>query len=253
MEIRKIKKDKNNLYLIELSNGTEFKIYEDIIIKYQIFQNKVIPENEFEKIQNDNNLLKTYYETLKIISRKLKSELELRKELKLKKYPKTSIDYAIAKLRKEGYLNNKLYIESYINDKFKFNNFGPNKLKNNLIKLGFKESEILPYLNINYHDKIKYLIDKKVKLNKKLSNNLLKLNICDYLITLGYPKELFIDYINDININENILIANDYKKIYEKYKNKYDSYQLKLFIKNKLFQKGYSSELISEVLENDLL
>lgn len=253
MKVNKIEKDKNNNYLITLINGNQYQFYDDIIIKYQIFQNKNLLESELKDILKENNELEVYYNALKILSKKLKAESELRKIFLIKKYPKPTIENTIKRLKKEGYLNNKVFIQSYINDKFKFNNYGPLRLKKDLITLGFKENEITPYLNLDYNEKIKQLIAKKIKLNNKLNCNLLKLNIINYLTNLGYRQDMFNEFLIDITFDDSKLIQKDYQKLYYKFYNKYDNILLKKVIKNKLYQKGYSLESINEVINDDLL
>ena len=82
---------------------------------------------------------------------------------------------------------------------------------------------------------------------------MLKQNISNYLINLGYSKDMFIDYLNKININNKEYILKDFDKLINKYKNKYNDKELRYVLKNKLFIKGYSTEEIEEVLDEKLL
>ena len=102
-------------------------------------------------------------------------------------------------------------------------------------------------MNLNYSDKIKKIIDKKIKVNTKLSNNNLKLHLTNYLINLGYPKESFISYLETIHFDDSKQLQKDYETLIKKYSKKYNGEKLKYFIKNKLYQKGYSIEKIEEV------
>ena len=220
MEIVKFKKSKSNLYEIMLDNGLSFKLYDDVIVKYNLLVNKKFDDKFFEDVRNYNDSLDAYY---------------------------LSIKSTIKRLNSEGYLNHETYIKSYINDAYNFTNNGPLKIKSSLKDLGFKEEEIIPYLNLNYSDKIKKIIDKKIKVNTKLSNNNLKLHLTNYLINLGYPKESFISYLETIHFDDSKQLQKDYETLIKKYSKKYTGEKLKYFIKNKLYQKGYSIEKIEEV------
>lgn len=247
MEIVKFKKSKSNLYEIMLDNGLSFKLYDDVIVKYNLLVNKKFDDKFFEDVRNYNDSLDAYYLSIKYLNTKMRSEKELKKYLAKKNISQEHIESTIKRLNSEGYLNHETYIKSYINDVYNFTNNGPLKIKSSLKDLGFKEEEITPYLNLNYSDKIKKIIDKKIKVNTKLSNNNLKLHLTNYLINLGYPKESFISYLETIHFDDSKQLQKDYETLIKKYSKKYNGEKLKYFIKNKLYQKGYSIEKIEEV------
>lgn len=247
MEIVKFKKSKSNLYEIMLDNGLSFKLYDDVIVKYNLLVNKKFDDKFFEDVRNYNDSLDAYYLSIKYLNTKMRSEKELKKYLAKKNISQEHIESTIKRLNSEGYLNHETYIKSYINDAYIFTNNGPLKIKSSLKDLGFKEEEITPYLNLNYSDKIKKIIDKKIKVNTKLSNNNLKLHLTNYLINLGYPKESFISYLETIHFDDSKQLQKDYETLIKKYSKKYNGEKLKYFIKNKLYQKGYSIEKIEEV------
>ena len=247
MEIVKFKKSKSNLYEIMLDNGLSFKLYDDVIVKYNLLVNKKFDDKFFEDVRNYNDSLDAYYLSIKYLNTKMRSEKELKKYLTKKNISQEHIESTIKRLNSEGYLNHETYIKSYINDAYNFTNNGPLKIKSSLKDLGFKEEEITPYLNLNYSDKIKKIIDKKIKVNTKLSNNNLKHHLTNYLINLGYPKESFISYLETIHFDDSKQLQKDYETLIKKYSKKYTGEKLKYFIKNKLYQKGYSIEKIEEV------
>ena len=253
MEIKKYKKLKNNVYELELSDNLKVKLYDDVIVKYNLLLKKNINDKELKEIINFNDELESYYLALKYISKKLRSEKEVIEYLKKNNYNSVVIEKTINRLKKYNYLNREVYIKSFINDRYNFSYDGPNKIKRKLNELGFNDDEINLYIDKDYQDKIEKIIDKKVSSNHKLSNNMLKQNISNYLINLGYSKDMFIDYLNKININNKEYLIKDIDKLINKYKNKYNDKELRYVLKNKLFIKGYSTEEIEEVLDEKLL
>lgn len=253
MEIKKYKKLKNNVYELELSDNLKVKLYDDVIVKYNLLLKKNINDKELKEIINFNDELESYYLALKYISKKLRSEKEVIEYLKKNNYNSVVIEKTINRLKKYNYLNREVYIKSFINDRYNFSYDGPNKIKRKLNELGFSDDEINPYIDKDYQIKIKKIIDKKVSNNHKLSNNMLKQNISNYLINLGYSKDMFIDYLNKININNKEYILKDFDKLINRFKNKYNDKELRYVLKNKLFIKGYSTEEIEEVLDEKLL
>lgn len=253
MEIVKFKKGKSNIYELELDNGLKFKLFDDVIVKYNLIGNKRLDSKKFEEIVLYNDSLGAYYDSIKKLNTKMRSEIEIRELLKRKEYNSKIIDDTIERLRKDGYLNREIYIKSYISDAFRFNNDGPDKIRRNLNKLGFKDEEIVDYLDLDFKEKAIKLIDKKVKINNKYNTYLLKEHINNYLINLGYPRELFIDYLNNIKTNNKEILKKDALFLIRKYQKKYENDTLRFFVRDKLYKKGYNSEEISEVLNENLL
>lgn len=249
MEILKYKKKKSNIYEVYFNDGSCHELYDDVIIKTELFIKKKVTKKDLDKILEYNNSLKAYYKSLKYISAKLRSEKEIETYLLKNDFKNEDIISAIEKLKQEGFLNHDVFIRSYINDAYNFKQDGPLKVKNNLIMLGFDELKIIPFLNLDYETKAKKIIDKKLKYNKQ-SNTMFKIKIKAYLNNLGYPNELFIDYLNDISVDNNDKIKKDFQLLMKKYEKKYEKEKLYYFIKDKLFKKGYNSEEISEVMDD---
>lgn len=244
MKIIKYQKGKNNEYKIITEEG-EYKLYDDIIIKNSLLLKRDITKKEFDKILTENNLLKAYYESLKFISTKLRTEKEVRAMLKKKNYNPKEINYAIERLNKDNYLNHQVYIEAYIHDMLNLYLVGENKIISNLITLGFKEQEILPFLakidSSIYQEKINKYVIKKAKVNKKSSLEF-KRKTLNELINKGFNKNDIELILNNLTINDN---PEEIKKIIAKlkikYSRKYDENTTKLKIKNYLYQKGYQN------------
>lgn len=253
MEIKKFKKLKNNIYELELDNGSLVKLYDDVIVKYSLLINKKIDSKLLDEITKYNTSLDAYYLSLKYISKKLRCEKEIEKYLTKLEFNKDVIDKTISKLNKDGYLKHDIYIKSYINDIYNFNNYGPDRIIFNLRELGFNLNEIEPYLeDKDFRSKAIKIIDKKVKANHKLSNYMLKQHISNYLINLGYSKDVFYDYLDNIKINNKDILVKEANNYIKKYSKKYENKELLYFVKDKLYKKGYNSNEIDEVL-NELL
>lgn len=249
MEIKKFKKIKNNLYELEMDNKVVIQLYDDVIVKYNLLVNKNLTNSLFEEITSYNDSLNAYYLALKYLKTKLRTELEIKKYLEKKNLDSKVIKETINLLNKDGYLKHDLYLKSYVNDAYNFTNNGPDKIKYNLLKLGFKEDEINPYLDLDFSSKLKTIISKKVKINHKLSTNALKQSISHYLVNLGYFPNMFNEYLDDIKVNDQGMLQKDYAILLKKYQNKYDENKLKYFLKDKLYKKGYNIDEISEVVK----
>lgn len=252
MKILKYQKLKKNEYKI-ITDEKEVTLYDDIIIKHELLLKKEITKKELDNIERENNLLKAYYESLKEINKKMRTEKEIENILKKKNYNSKEIEYAINKLKENGYINHLVYIEAYIHDMLALYCVGENKIKNDLINLGFKETEILPFLekveDEIYQEKIQKYIDKKLKANKK-SINEFKRKTLNELINKGFNKIDIITYLDSLEIEENKdEIEKIVNKLYKKYSSKYDLYTTKNKIKVYLYNKGYQNINIDEIIE----
>ena len=246
MKIEKIKKKKSNIYEVTLSNKDKINLYDDVILKYELLIKKDIDDKLLKKIIDDNSYLESYYIALKYISIRLRTEKEIRK--KLKNYNKSINDYAINRLKNEGYLNNSLYIKSYINDEINLKLVGYNKILYDLKKLGFNEEEIKEYLdtidNNIFLDKINNYIEKRINTNHNLSALMLKNKILTDLISKGFNKEDISNILDNYNIKDNEdIYLKEYNKIKNKLGRKYSGEELEYQIRINLYKKGYKKDL----------
>lgn len=242
MKVKSYKKKKSNLYEITLSNNEVISLYDDVILKYELLLKKEIDDKLLKEIILNNSYLESYYIALKYINIKLRTEKEIVK--KLANYSKDAIKYTIDRLKKEGYLNDLLYIKSYINDEINLKVVGPNKILFELNKLGFQNNEALDYLNTFdeniWLDKINKYITKKINSNHNLSSLILKQKIYQDLINRGFYKEHINMSINKFNFeDDDSIYEKEYNKLKNKLSRKYSGEELDYRIKIGLIKKGF--------------
>ena len=240
MKITKYKKMSNNKYKVFLDNNENIVLHENIILKYNLLLTKEI--DDLEEIKKDNNNYLIYDKVLKYISIKMRCESEIRAYLKKNEIDSKLIDEIVEKLKKQGFINEKLYVKSYILDKTRLNNIGPNKIKNELIKLNIDKNIIEEELNnINKEElniTLEKLIDKKIKSNRTYAGDVLKQKLLNDFINKGYSKEDILSILDKKDLNNDDLYEKEYNKLYNKYSKKYSGSELEYFIKQKLYQKG---------------
>ena len=241
MEIIKFKKDKNNTYKIYFDDENVISLYDDVIVKYNLLVNKVMNTNKFNEIIKYNDFLDGYYKSIKYINKKLRTELEIEKYLIKLNINKKDIDKIIKLLYEDGYLNKELYYKAYINDKYNLSNDGPYKIKNELEKLGYKDEEFVNYLfNLEWKIKLSNIIYKRIKINHKLSNNMLKNKIVNDLVKLGYDKDSILEILDKSILESDIdILKKELHKIKNKYSNKYNGNELEFKIISYLYKKGF--------------
>lgn len=256
MEIIGYKKLKTNLYEITIKDGLnkeKIELYDDIILKYDLLIDKTLTKTKLNTIIKENEITKSYFEALKYISRKMRTEKEIKEFLKKKEYSEYSIQKSIDRLKREGYLNQEIYISSYINDALQLSNDGPIKIKNSLMKLGIKESLIDESLGKIKRDifinRMIKIIEKKKKLNKD-SKIIFKTKLKSQLFLLGYSEEMINSLIDEMEVDESANFDREANKCWEALARKYKDRELSLKFKNKMYTKGFQLDMINDFLDN---
>lgn len=259
MEIVSFKKTKTNIYDVEMDNGETLKLYDDIILKYELLINKKITPSKLKEVLKENELMDAYYKALKYIGIKMRTEKEIRLYLEKKEISNDAITYAINNLTRLGYINGDKYTIAYINDAVNLSLDGPNKITNSLKKLGISSTVIEKHLstlsNDVWENKIQKIIDKKAKTNK-YSEVMFKNKVHTYLISLGYDHEMIKSMLEEYHIDTSAQFMNEANKVWNLLSKKYDKTEMLFRFKNKMFLKGYSSSdinLFIEKKENDNL
>ncbi len=245
MKISKITKLKDGMYKLKLDEKQELKVHEDLILKYNILTKKELNEETKELLTEENKIYEIYNVALKYIKIRIRSIKELETYLKKKQFDVDKTQEAIAILKKQGYLNNDIYVKALINDKIRLSNDGPLKIKEILRSNDIAENIITEALTIFDEDleidRIKKLIDKQVRRNHNHSTMMLKNKIKQNLINLGYHSNLINSELNKLSTNDRELYKKEYDKIYNKLSRKYQGKDLEYRIKQKLYQKGFSN------------
>ena len=141
MKINKFKKIGSNKYRIYFDNET-LVIYEDVILKYNLLYKKDIDTDLLLQINEDNYKASIYDSAIRYIGIRMRSIKEVKEYLNKKKYDNKDIESVVNKLIEQGLLNDKKFAISYVNDKIYLTKSGPDKIKNELIKLGINEKDI---------------------------------------------------------------------------------------------------------------
>ena len=252
MIINKLIKQKNNKYKI-ITDDVEIITYDNVILEYELLYKKSIDKETYENILKDTSFYDIYNKTVKYILKRLRSEFEIRNYLVRYNMSHNDIEKIISKLKDINLINDKEYVKSYINDKVYLDKCGINKIRNHLsnqnIDLHIIEEELSKIDNNVLDDNLKKIILNKLKHNKKYSNYEIKNKIMNEMISQGYDKDKVIEIIES-NIQEDSNIINkEYIKIYNKLSKKYSGNELLYNVKQKLYQRGFESERITELLD----
>ena len=254
MKIIKFTKLKSNKYTVYFDDGTNIKLYDDVIIKYNLLSNKELDDDKIDEIVKYNDRLGSYYKALKYITKRQRTEKEVYEYL-VKDYTRKTTEETIDRLKIEGYFKKDIYLKSYINDAVNLNLIGPNKIKDNLKKLGFNDDEIKPFIDNISDDiwlgKVERLVNKKVKANHQYGINKLREKIFYDISNLGFPKWMIEEKVKDLEIdNSDSILDREFNKLYSKLSRKFEGNELFFQIKVKLLQRGFNYNEVEEFIQN---
>ncbi len=234
----------NSKYKV-IINNEEYTLYEDIILKYDLLI-KDVNEKDLNKYLEENKRFETYYVALKYIKTKLRTRKEIEEYLSKKDYNDFDIDYAVARLEQEKYLDERVYAKSYILDAINLKNIGPNKIVMELTNLGIDKNVVLDELSIFTdhleQEKVSKYIDKSIKSNHNKSSYILKNKIKQNLINLGYDLSIINKCLSEYDIDDNEIYQKELEKVRNKLSRKYTGKELEYKIKEYMYRKGFKTE-----------
>lgn len=200
MEIVKYELMKKNIYNVYLSNGEVLELDESVITNNELLLKKRIDNDLYDKLKRDNKICILVNASIKYINVRLRSIKEIKDYLLKKEDDTDLIDEVISRLIKMGYLDDRRFTEAYIKDKLNFTSWGDYKIINELNKLGISSLDIEDNIDLLNDDilneRMRKIIDKDIRTNKKYSGLKLKNKIYNHLLTSGYSKEKAISLIN---------------------------------------------------------
>ena len=244
MKIQRYKYLGNSKYKV-IINNEEYTLYEDIILKYDLLI-KDVNEKDLAKFLEENKRFEAYYVALKYIKVKLRTRKEIEEYLFKKDYNDFDIDYAVARLEQEKYIDERVYAKSYILDAINLKNIGPNKIVTELTNLGIDKDTVLDELSIFTNcieeEKIYIYIEKSIKSNHNKSSYILKNKIKQNLINLGYDLSIINKCLSEYDIDDNEIYQKELEKVRSKLSRKYTGKELEYKIKEYMYRKGFIVE-----------
>ncbi len=248
MKITNLKKRKQNQYEIIIEKEKDM-LYDDIIVKYALLPNKEITKQTWEKIKKENNQLGAYYEAIHYLNTKMRTKKEVNKYLKKCSFASEEIEFAIQKLEKEGYLDERKYLEAYLSDALRFSNDGPKKMKQKLTELGLSQTKITEMIQAIpkeiWQEKIVHLLQKKADSTHHEGLEIWKRKCIEYMKNLGYDLEEIISASNQILWKQDeSIIQKEREKLTRKWMRKLTGKELEFQVDQKLYQKGFTKEEI---------
>lgn len=246
---------KKQSYQIKINQET-IEVEPEVVLKYKIKPMVSMDEKTFQRLLDDQAFYHYRKIGLKKLSRMMTS-YEMKTYLMGLDCRDVIIRQIINDFEMKGYLNDAFYVKSYI--ELKKYSEGPKVLAHRLAEKGILKSLIEEGLkNVDEKEILLALIPQKAKSQKKESKKQMMLKIKTYFIRKGFDLDLVDEIVNyhvewpNYDVKE--VIYREFVKYHKQYAKKYEGYELKKKIVEKLNQKGYQkSEIEHVMLELDSL
>ena len=243
MNIIKIVKLKSGKYKLYLDNNETIITYDEVILVNNLLFHKQIDNDTIKKIKDENNYYELMNKAVNYISKRLRSEKEINYYLNKQTKDIYMIDKIICELKNKHLIDDRNFTKAYINDKINLSNNGILKIKKDLQKLGVSkqiiEEEIDNMKLKSDNNKLKKMIEKKIKSNNKYSSNYLKQKIINDMINLGYEKKEIINIIKNYQIDDSKTYQKEYDRLFNKLNKKYQGSELEFQVRKRLIAKGF--------------
>ena len=258
MKITKLEK-KKKLYLMELDSQQKYYVTEDTIVRFMLSRDKIITQQEFDKIQAFAQF--SYGKNLALyhLSFKARTEKEVIEYLKKYDIDENIISQVIANLKEDKWINDSQYAYAIINANQLSGDKGPYVLTQKLTQKGISKSIIENILKEVDFSEVSQRVANKLlkKYEGKLPTRALQDKIMQNLTNKGfsYADAKWAFEQLDSQVDEDTtqeLIFKELDKQYTKYARKYEGYELKQRLTQVLARKGYDFSDIASALREYL-
>lgn len=256
-----VQKKRTDRYNIFLDNGKGeeygFSVDEDVLIKHSLKKGMVLDDLLLSEISYSDDIRKAYNTAVNYLARMMRTETEVRKHLAEKDVDEVIIQEVIHKLNEYQFLNDEQLAFAFVRTQMNTTDKGPTLIKRELKEKGIGEANILDALQEFPFDlqleKAIALCEKYIKKNKQVSQKIMKQKMEQLLFRKGYSSEisqLATEQIEETNEDEEFeSLKYQAEKLERKY-SKYNGYEYEQKMKQALYRKGFSMDVITKYIES---
>ncbi|MGP1370165.1 MAG: glycosyltransferase [Eggerthia catenaformis] len=237
---------------------THLHITKDIIQRYGLVKGIEITREELDALIDLEHVHDAYYKALKWLTYKDYTYIMMKEKLlENGRYNSIQVDMTMDLLLSKHLINDYDYTMDYLS--YMINKgYGLKKASLELKNKGVSPSTIDQCLaefsaDLEYDAAVE-IIKKLYKENNKYSPKALLNYIRKRLFNKGFSNDVVEQAMNNINFefpaeHTRLLLEKEYNRVYSRYKLKFDGHLLKTKIITFLVQKGYSYDLVLEIIE----
>ncbi|WP_243291565.1 recombination regulator RecX [Bacillus sp. FJAT-47783] len=258
IEVQKNNSDRFNIF-VNKGKGEEygFSVHKDTLVKFGLRKGLELDDIELIEIQFGDETKKAYNSAIEYLGFKMRTEQEVRRHLRKKEVGEHIVDDVIKQLTGQNYVNDEEYASLYVRTQIRSNKKGPIVIQKELEEKGVKPSYIkaaLKQFTKEMQIDIAYkLAGKFQSKTERLSFIQLKQKIEETLIRRGFSFEIIQTVLEMMPVEQSSdeewgALIKQAEKAMKRY-DRFDGYTKKQKLKQSLFRKGFSIELIERYID----
>ncbi|QOR67083.1 recombination regulator RecX [Cytobacillus suaedae] len=252
-------KERYNVF-IDYGKGEEyaFSVNQDVLIKFQLKKGLQLDELDLTEIQFEDDIKKAYNQALVFLSYRMRSEKEIVAHLKSKEVDDQVIPDIIHKLTSLNYVNDLEFAKAYVKTQINTSSKGPGIIKQELFEKGVSrdivESSLELFSREEQVETALKLISKIQKKGNKVSKIQQKQKTEEMLMRKGFSWDIIQIANEEVEVEDTEedeeweAVQYQGRKAHSRYK-KYEGREYEQKMKQALYRKGFSMELISRFIE----
>ena len=152
-------------YNIFVDGKYSFSLDELQLVQSGIHSGLDIDEDKLSQFQNESNFGKNYIRAVDLISRRLRSEKEIRDYAKRKQWTVDNTDRVVERLKQRGYLNDRVFAEAFVRSRQNATKYSKRRIEQDLRKKGVSSAIIKEVLHdeVNDLEALKKLVAKRAQ------------------------------------------------------------------------------------------
>lgn len=257
--VTKVSKQKrsSNRFNVFLDDKYAFSISEDVYIKFHVHKGKQLTKQQIDAIKNADDIQRAYLIAINYLSYRMRTESEIKSHLQKKEIVDDVIEKVIKRLFDEDLLNDQTFAATFVTDRMNRSTKGPNLIRQELAAKGISKCDIdyalATFDKVTQKETALAWGQKEVNKRSKQPLRRRKEQLRTKLLRRGFTKDIVSGVIDQIEIevdeqDELLLLKKEADKLYTRYKNKYEDYELNMQLKKKLYTRGFSLHQIDSYL-----
>ncbi len=241
-------------YVMVFLEDEKIQVSDDAYFEYGLKDRKGLDEDLYQKLKEEESVLKAYRSALRKISMKDQSVKQIRDYLAQKEIERADRERIIEKLKSLSLLDDEKFCISKINY-YEKTSLSQKQIREKLKKAGIGEELIAKHMRSNETDEYRKALHIAEKYEKSIQNKSFlakKQSVMNKLVSAGFSYEMSQKATESIvseGQNELELLQREYQKALGKYQKKYTDHELKQHVIAYLLNKGFRYEDIRSVTE----
>ena len=254
------RKDRYNIFLDE-GKGEKyaFSVDEEVLLRFDLKKGKELDEFDLADIQTHDEIQKAFTQALNYLSHRMRSESEIRQYLKKKEVEDPVIQEAVHKLYHDKYLDDLEFARAFVQTAINGGSKGPVIVQQELREKGVEarliEQALEEYTFDMQAENAAKIAAKTIKKEKNISERALKQKLDQVLARKGFSRDAITAALDETVIEKDTeeewdSLVFQAEKIKRRYRG-LEPFEYQHKMKQALFRKGFSIEIIDRFLEED--